>query len=572
MNRVSIYIAMLVFAGSLSVTNGLCQESIFTALKSNLKRGDEYFHDGRYTYALELYLAVEKTNKASEDIDLKIARTYYQLKDHDNTVNWYKEYYLKHTSLPAQDNYDYAEALSSLGKYKKAIGQYKKYLKKKPKDKRVGQKIWRLNNIKYLYEDSVYYAVKSLNLNSGYAEFGARYFGDGLVFVSNRKASSGLSKMNGANNTPYQMLYFVEVKSDSLGEKFGFSLGKPKQFFKGSAPKFHRGICTFFPGGDKMIYTKSTRVKSKGSGSNLQLFMAERKDGAWKDDKPFTHNNTNYSMSHPALSLDGKTLFFSSDMPGGYGGRDLYRCLLVNDKWTKPENLGVKVNTPGDETFPFYHQSGVLYFSSTGHGGLGGLDIFKGAIDGNKIEDVQNAGYPINTSFDDFAIVLNPEGSSGFLSSNRDKGKFNDDIFALKVDLQTYPLTISGVLKYKTIGWQDSSKLAPLPNADLYLIDNHKNETVYKTTTDSSGHFALDIPYSSQYKIKVFEKNLGHKMVSLEIPRNRKMYTNHEIVIVNDQFNQQETVQPESVRPVNNPAGETSNELKNNQLEGENEN
>ncbi len=570
MNRKALHIAILVLVGCLPAISGICQESIFTALKSNLKRGDEYFQEGRYAYALELYLAKEKTNKATDDISLKIARTYYKLKDNENAVNWYKDYLLGHTSLPATDSYDYAEALSSLGKYEAAIEQYKKYLKKNPKDNRVTRKIWQLSNVKYLYEDSVYYSVKPLNLNSEYGEFGARYFGNDLVFVSNRKASGSIAKMDGANDISFQALYVAEVRNDSIEGTFGFSLGKPKPFFKGPAPRFHREMCAFFPEGDKMIYTKSAR--GKGKSGNLQLFIAEKKDGAWKDDQPFAHNKAHYSICHPALSLDGKTLFFASDMPGGKGGKDLYRCSLVNGEWTEPENLGDKINTEGDESFPYFHGSGVLYFASTGHGGLGGLDIFKVAIHGNKVEAVENAGYPINTSFDDFAIVLNEEGSGGFLSSNRNTGKFNDDIFALKIDLQTYPLTISGVLKYKTIGWQDSSRLVPLPHAKLHLIDNYKNETVFTTTTDASGRFTLNIPYSSQYKIKVFEKDIGHKVVSLEIPKSRKMYTNHEIVIVNDRLNQSGVKQPESTGFKRGGTEETNNKLNDNQVEGENEN
>ncbi|MDN5213059.1 tetratricopeptide repeat protein [Fulvivirgaceae bacterium BMA12] len=568
MNRAALHIAILVFVGCLPAIGGKCQESIFTALKSNLKRGDEYFQDGRYAYALELYLAKEKTNKATDDIGLKIARTYYKLKDNENVVSWYKEYLLGHTSLPTPDSYDYAEALSSLGRYEAAIEQYKKYLKKNPKDNRVTRKIWRLKNVKYLYEDSIYYAVKPLNLNSEYGEFGARYFENNLVFVSNRKASGSIAKMDGGNDISFQALYVAEIRNDSTAGTFGFSLGKPKPLFKGPASKFHRGMCAFFQGGDKMIYTKSAR----GKGGNLQLFIAEKKDGTWKDDKPFAHNKPHHSICHPTLSMDGKTLFFASDMPGGKGGKDLYRCSLVNGEWTEPENLGDKINTEGDESFPYFHASGVLYFASTGHGGLGGLDIFKVAVNGSKTEAVENAGYPINTSFDDFAIVLNDEGSHGFLSSNRNNGKFNDDIFALKIDLQTYPLTISGVLKYKTIGWQDSSGLVPLPHAELHLIDNHKNETVFTTSTDESGYFALNIPYSSQYKIKVFEKDIGHKLVSLEIPRNRKMYTNHEIVIVNDRFNQSGVKPAESTRSDNSGTRETNNKLNYNQVEGENEN
>lgn len=549
MNRKNLYIVILIFVYFLTSVKGLCQESIFTALKSDSKRADKYFHDGRFPHALELYLAVQKKNKSGKDLNLKIARTYYRLKNNENTVAWYNKYRDDHSSLPTGDDLIYAEALSSSGKYKEAIQWYKKYLKQNPKDKQVSKKIWRLNNMEYLYEDSAYYSVEPLPINSKYAEFGPGYFQGGLVFVSNRKEFTGTSKIDGSTNTPFQALYYSKTKKDTLGEKITYSYSTPMIFSRALDSKFHQGICAFFPGEKKMIYTKSSLVRSKQGGSTLQLFLAELKGGTWKDVEPFAYNSPNYSICHPSLSVDGKTLFFSSDMPGGYGGKDIYKCLLVNEKWTKPENLGDVINTPGDDSFPFYHQGGELYFASTGHPGLGGLDIFRVKIHKNKIGEVQNAGYPVNTSFDDFGIVLNTDGTRGFLSSNRNHGGFDDDIFALEVDLQTYPLTISGILKLKSVEWQDSSKLAVLPYADLYLIDNHNKVMVYQTTTDSTGHFALNIPYSSQYKIKVFEKDIGQKLVSLEIPKSKKLYTNHQIVIVKERFRWEGDAPNESTSP-----------------------
>jgi hypothetical protein len=270
--------------------------------------------------------------------------------------------------------------------------------------------------------------------------------------------------------------------------------------------------------------------------SRLQLYWVNNVSGKWKGEIPFEYNSDEYSVSHPALSTDGKTLYFVSDMPGGLGGKDLYKCILNNSGWSQPRNLGKTINTSTDETSPFIHNSNTLYFASNGHGGFGGYDVFKAVSSNDEFKEVQNLGFPINTRFDDFGLILNKEGSHGFFASNRGNGGFNDDIFEVIVDLQSYPLIISGIVRYNNPDWSESNRLDILPNAHLKLVDNLKDVIVYETYANQHGAFSLKIPYSSKYRLHVSQELVGQAMVSLEISKNRKLHTAHEIVVVKEKF------------------------------------
>jgi hypothetical protein len=228
-------------------------------------------------------------------------------------------------------------------------------------------------------------------------------------------------------------------------------------------------------------------------------------------------------------------------MKGGFGGRDLYKSELVNGKWTRPENLGEVVNTPYDEVFPYLHKNLTLYFSSNGHAGMGGLDIFKSAVKADGYGEAENAGFPLNSHADDFGITIDSLDTHGYISSNRNRGGFDDDLFEFDMDLQTYPLTIAGTIKIKEHTWSDSSALKRLPHAKIYLVDNLRDVTVYESATDAGGNFSVVIPYFSKYVIRVVTEDGDENLAVLEIPKHRKELSAHEIVMVRDVFKSTET-------------------------------
>ncbi len=527
-----LYIGLIFVICLLNPLHGSAQETVFSGLKSNIKRADEYFSKKSYKKALDLYLVVERKNKGGENIFLKIARSYHHLNELDQVVIWYEIYLKTGHTLLSDDTYIYAESLTGQGSYQKAIKWLKIYQTYNADNKDIIEKIWRLQNINNLYEDSSYFNVKPVSFNTQYAEYGPAFLDQKLIFVTNRKEKGGVSKIDQVTGMAFQSLYTVDIQFDSINEQYSF--GKPKPFLKDYNNKLHLGTASV--SGSKLIFTRNSIDRVSGK-SLLQLYWVKRQNQSWQAEEPFIYNSNHYSLSHPTLSKDGKTLYFVSDMPGGWGRNDIFKCTLTAKGWSEPVNMGESVNTMGDETAPFIHNNQTLYFASDGHGGFGGLDIFKVSVNHGILAEVENLGFPINTPSDDFGLILNQEGSHGYFASNRISGGFNDDIFEVNIDLQSYPLIISGVVRFNDPNSSEPSRLEILPNARLLLIDNLKNIAVYQTYTDHLGAFSLSIPYSSKYKLQVSQEQVGKPMVSLEIPKYRKLQNAHEIVVIKEQFN-----------------------------------
>ncbi len=517
--------------GTLISTQLQAQETVFSGLGNSMKRADKYFDNQSYQNALDLYLEAEKKGKAGPEIYLKLAQTCNYLYRPDRVVYWFEQYLGTGKSLSPEDAYVYAEALTSQGAYKKAIAWLRKYQQHHPENQTITEKIWRLQNIHHLYADSSYFEVKPMTINTDYAEFGASYSEQGLIFVSNRQEKGGISQIDRVTGQPFQSIYQVSLKYDSVSDSH--ISGKPKPLFKEQGKGLHLGTVSMLS--DSMLFTRNGVGVTEGR-SVLQLFWATRQKDQWVEIGAFQYNSVKYSISHPCFSVDGNTLYFVSDMPGGRGGSDIYRCERNGHGWSPPVNLGSPINTMGDETAPFLHGDNVLYFASDGHGGFGGLDVFKISLDKHRGLEVENMGYPINSPSDDFGLILNEEGTRGFLASNRKHGGFNDDLYEIEVDLQTYPLIISGFLRYHDPDWSDPTRLQLLIQAKITLIDNSRGIAVYETESGENGAFLLEIPYSSQFKLEVEHKEVGKSTVSLDIPKNRKLYTNHQIVVVKEKF------------------------------------
>ena len=285
-----------------------------------------------------------------------------------------------------------------------------------------------------------------------------------------------------------------------------------------------------------MVYAKVTSNKQKDRTTS-KLFFANKIGKKWIQISEFPHNSDFYSIRNPVFTSHGKRLYFSSDMPGGYGGMDLFYSDLIGDLWSKPVNLGKEINSKKNEGHPFIFED-RLYFSSDGHPGLGGLDIFHVEL-GQKPLKIINHGYPANTYYDDFNLILNESGSEGYFCSNRDQhNDRGDDIYKIEYKKLSFPLNVSGIISFKKYELKDERMtLVKLSNASIELIDKQSNEVLEVSKTDEYGNFNIEIPYQSQFLLKVIEKKLGTAIVSMEIPKNHRDYLNHDIVIVQDLFN-----------------------------------
>lgn len=300
---------------------------------------------------------------------------------------------------------------------------------------------------------------------------------------------------------------------------------------------FNDGPVSFSRDGNQVFLTRSFYGKSKKEDNvrtnQLKIYSANKTLGVWGKLKPFNHNSLDYSVGHPALSNDGNTLYFTSDMPGGSGGFDLWMCTKQGDSWGEPRNLGPIVNTAGNEVFPSVAEDGTLYFSSDGQPGYGGLDIFKTQYyDGDWTTPI-NVQMALNSPYDDFAIVFAPGMKNGFFSSNRPGGMGNDDIYAFrdselaknfvakKVKGRQVPVSapapvcLSGVVKDKITG-------KPIENATLFIHNPNTNKvSVIKTAPDGSYCFPID--RGGDYTVKAMKPtyiaDCGHVQVPQPITR-----------------------------------------------------
>lgn len=512
-----------------------CQETVFALLKSDKKRADEYFREKNFESALKYYSAVSDRKKVNTALTLQIAESSYFLKKYRQAVNAYEEYLKTNPTLPENSLFQLAESCVSLGEFNKALGYYRKYIADFGDDPIVLKKIWRLNNIQFLYEDSSHFAVRPLPINSSAGDLFGQSYGKGFMFLSNRKEPRVVQKFDAATNKPFHGLYYSPVIPDSTISG-ALKFGRPTKFQKTSF-RFHVGPFA--------LYYRDTKMVVTSLGKNSGFVFAEKAGGNWVSKEDFPFNNDTYSVSDPSMSEEGTVLYFASDMPGGFGGKDLYRSVFQNGKWSKPVNLGETINTKYDEISPFVYKNSTLYFSSNGQAGLGGLDIFKAEILGDDFEEPKNLGYPVNSRMDDFGVSVDSTGRRGFITSNRKSGEFDDDLYEFEMDLQTYPLVINGTLRFREHNWNDSSGLQNFVRAKLVVIDAIRDLVVFEQITDQEGKFKITIPYFSMYKIRVIGEDKHENVVSLDLPKHRIEESEHDIVVVKDAFKTPESNQKE---------------------------
>lgn len=311
----------------------------------------------------------------------------------------------------------YAEVLTSRGNYTESITWYKKYVASSG-DKIVEKIIASYETIDRFFTDSSLYKIENLAINSRQSDFAPAFYKDGIVFCSSRT-----NTQSNAKQSAYIDLYALEDMNSSP-ENLGKTINTP----------FHEGPAVFSKNFDTLYFTRNVYSNKRALRDaqeevvQFKIVYSVLKDGQWQKAKDIAVGDNQYSMGHPALSPDGK-LYFVSDMPGGYGGTDLYYMQLDHGQWASPVNLGPLVNTAGNEMFPFIDDVGNLYFASSGHAGLGGLDIFSSLQQNGSFSAPKNMGYPINSSYDDFGLIVK-NNATGFFSSNRGSLSQDDNIYS----------------------------------------------------------------------------------------------------------------------------------------------
>lgn len=434
--RVSLLIAFFVAILKAHCTFG--QEELPPKAKKILLKAEHLYHHFHYYDAIDYYQRFLTYRKHDHETLIRIADSYYKVRDYDMTLAWYDSAVMA-GDLPPQHEFQYADVLMNHGKNEKAKVWLKKYLESQPDDRRAREKLEGLENVNTFFEDSSFYKVSNVPINSKFSDFSPALYQKGFVFVSAREETSKKREMDQHSNGAYLDLYYTAVTDSGMTAPERLTINS----------KFHEGPLALYDSGRKMIFTRNDYIKKKSTsgGSNtvhFQMFHTEKDaKGIWATPKVLPIHNKQYSMGHPSISRDGKTLYFASNLPGGQGGSDLYKSVWENDTWGPPQNLGATINTEGNEMFPYIMNDTVLYFSSDGFRGLGGLDIFR--INLNQPSRVYNMGYPVNSSKDDFGVLLNEYGSEGYFSSNREGGAGNDDIY--KVNVRTKQFLVAKIIK-----------------------------------------------------------------------------------------------------------------------------
>ena len=403
-----------------------------------LKKAKRNMEMLNYIGAIELYNSILEKDDIAE-AKINIAECYRKISDSENAEYWYGQVVRLPEAEPVHNLY-YGQALQRNGKCDLAKEWYEKYISTVPDDMR-GQYLVEACDYEQdlMTKNAGIYDIEHPDFNSNLDDFTPVYFKEGLVFSSERDKGNAVKRTHTWTGNPFLELYYVEAKPVE-GEGCGnFDYGSPEKFAKKLNTKFHDAAVTFSKDESEIFFTRNNIVGKKVGKSDdnivkLKVFSATSTGGnnfGAPEGLPF--NSDEYSVAHPTLTTDGTRLYFSSDMPGGFGGMDLYVSEKESGRWGPPMNLGPAINTEGNELFPYYHAKERLYFSSDGQIGLGGLDLYyMDDLGEGQWGAVTNIGYPLNSISDDFGIVMNEEGTCGHFSSDRDGGAGRDDIYSFR--------------------------------------------------------------------------------------------------------------------------------------------
>ncbi|MAY21245.1 MAG: cell envelope biogenesis protein OmpA [Flavobacteriaceae bacterium] len=476
----------------------ICAVTFVTAQNKDTKKADELYNRLAYTDAAEAYQKLIKKGKGDRYVFEQLGNSYYYINDTKKAESYYKRV-VKGRSVKPETVYNYAQVLKANGKYSDYNTWMKKFAEMEPSDSRAQEFMKNPNYVPQIVEGYATFEAKNLeDINTEYSEFGGITKEKDFYFSSARNTSR---KKYHWNEEPFLDIYKAEHVGNTV---------KNATLLEGDVnTKFHEGNMTFSPDGKRMYFDRNDYLngkyeKSEEGINQINLYYSEWVNGGWKGTYAVPFNSSEYSTGHPALSPDGKTLYFVSDMPGGQGGSDIYRVSVdAEGNFGTPKALGSNINTEGKEVFPYIDANGALYFSSDGHMGLGGLDGFYAEASGNGFKDPVNLGKGANTEDDDFAFIYNPNTKVGYMSSNRKGGKGSDDIYMItpveppcKVDMD-----IMVVNEYTG---------EPIFGARLDLYDGEENMLTSRTTAeDGNGSIegACDQDHIVQAVMRGYEPN-----------------------------------------------------------------
>jgi outer membrane protein OmpA-like peptidoglycan-associated protein len=451
-----------------------------------MQRAVEEYDKFHYAEAAKMFETLMAKEGANLDAKEKLAMCYRKMNDSKNAEKWFA--LVVNESADPMNKLYYAQVLAQNQKYAESREWYEKFAIAMKSDKRGKDFANSYADVDKYFKDVERYTVELAPFNSKDADFSPAYYRGGIVFCSNRPRDDKKNKLvHKWTGKRFLDLYYAPGAGP-----------KAKPFSDNLNTQYHEGSSAFYNDGASIIFTRNNYNagkfgKSTDDVNKLKLFLAQQGSGDWVNVTEFPFNDAEYSIAHPAISPDGQTLYFTSDMPGSLGETDIWMCKgTAGGGWGAPINLGKEVNTKGKEAFPFIDAQGNLFFSSDGHAGLGGMDIFvtRAEKGKNKYSVPQNIGAPINSNKDDFSLIFDQTENEGYFSSNRDGGVGDDDIYKFSVKTCEVQVMIVDAITGKGI-----------PDAKLSVLDKrNQNEIAFTQENDST--YLISSFISSGYNIK----------------------------------------------------------------------
>lgn len=480
-----------------------------------LEKATKEFDQYDFVNAQDIYQKVVDKGYESADLFKRLGDSYYLNAQYDQATIYYGKLVEKFPEeVDSEAYFRYALSLRATKEYALSDTMMSHFYNLKNEDQRAVLFKKYPDYLREIDYQKGSYEVSLTKINSGYSDFGPMLFKNKLIFASNRDTGSFVKRIHKWNGQPFLNLYQVDLDKTNVdgGDKF------VEKFSSAINTQFHESTPVFSKDEKTVYFTRNNfnngKYREDNDGTNrLKLYKAKFENGNWGDIQELPFNSDDFTIAHPALSVDGTKLYFSSDMPGTFGLSDLWYVSINEDEtYGAPVNLGNTINTEGRESFPFISLENDLYFASDGHPGLGGLDLFVTAIGNNgENAEILNLGEPANTSKDDFALVINNESNVGFLSSNRNNLGIDDDIYMLKQIKKPEPvcdILLSGTVTDKTTG-------DPIDGATVSLYDSNNN--LFKTIeTGTSSAFSFIPECDKTYLVRAQKEgyNTEEKIVT----------------------------------------------------------
>ncbi len=459
---------------------------------------------GKYETAFDhakvaaIYEDIDKRGKAGPEELRKLASAYTKLNDPVGAESAYKRLMATGSRTP-EDMFAYAEQLRNNGKYEEAVTWYTQYAELRPEDQRAQAYLKDPAFFERLMRDSASATIRTVPINSPQADLGMSVLGELLLFSSARGEGVGGSRTYVWDKEPFLNLYSALLKGETAEE--------PLVMRKDVNSRYHDGTVSYDSLAKRMYFTRNNVHygvvdKSKEGDLNLGIYFTDVVTGEFGQNEwgvliPFDHTDPQHNYGHPYVSPDGRRIYFVSDRPGGEGGTDIWYSDNLGNQWGEPKNMGPRINTPGNEMYPYLSADSTFYFSSNGHPGLGGLDLFRVKLTRSGPGNIFNLGYPMNTRHNDHSLLLIND-TTGFFASDRPGGLGSDDIYGCTI--RPPMIYLAGIVI-------DRDTREPIEGATILLKDE-KGQHVkrFQLETEPGGKFKIDVEYREKYLL-VSNKN-----------------------------------------------------------------